>query len=290
MPSASEGGRAEISPGSGTGAVLDGRQVRIAAVRDVTERKRAEEEFRQRQAEIRRLERINTLAQMAAGLAHELNQPLAAILNYSSGSVGMLREAGTTVDQVLPALEAISAEAKRAGDIIGWLRSFVRKQGPALAPLDVNVRIRQTAELMRHDLDQARITLRLDLSEPLPNAMGGSVQIDQVLVNLIRNAVEAMRSGNADGSEIAVRTSLDQDFVKVDVIDLGCGMSPDHIGSMFEPFFTTKPDGIGMGLAISRAIVIDCGGELTASPGSNGGMTMTFTLPLERGLAKGGVP
>jgi PAS domain S-box-containing protein len=272
----------------GRSAVLDGRQVRITALRDVTERRRAEKELRQRRNEIDRLDRINTLGQMAGGLAHELNQPLAAILNYSSGSVGMVRDAGATAEQVLPALEAISAEARRAGDIIAWLQSFIRKQEPTRRPLHVNERIRHTIELLNHNLNQARIVLSLELTEPLPAAVGGTVQVDQVLVNLIHNAIEAMQSPGAAGSAVTVRSCLDGGFIRVEVADLGCGMSADRVGSMFEPFFTTKADGIGMGLAISRAIIIDCGGELTASPGPHGGMTMSFTLPVDPAATRTG--
>jgi C4-dicarboxylate-specific signal transduction histidine kinase len=146
-------------------------------------------------------------------------------------------------------------------------------------------------EHLDHNLNQARIILSLELTEPLPPAVCGTVQVDQVLVNLIHNAIEAMQSPEAAGSALTVRSSVDGDFVRVDVADLGCGMSPDRVGSIFEPFFTTMQDGIGMGLAVSRAIVIDCGGELTARPGPHGGMTMSFTLPVASAAAsEGGMP
>jgi C4-dicarboxylate-specific signal transduction histidine kinase len=228
--------------------------------------------------EICRLDRIKTLGQIASGFAHELNQPLSAILNYAAGAIELINRGEDSMDRIASGVRAVAGEAKRAGKIIQWMRSFVRKQEPSPTPVDINALIREGVRLLDHELRQAKISTRLSLgSQSTVNA--DSVQIIQVLVNLIRNSIEAIQADAAAASELSISSSTQGDWVKVAVKDRGCGLPAEHLNELFNPFFTTKPTGMGLGLAICRDIIAGCGGELAGAMNPDGGMTFSFTLP-----------
>jgi len=246
---------------------------------DITERKRAEERAREQQAELSHLERARTMGQMASGLAHELRQPLGAIVNYASACRTMLGAGRMELASVADALGEIATEATRASEIIRRLRAMVKKQRPEGRPASANELVREAVSLLSFDLRQAGIEPALDLAGGLPQVWADAVQIQQVLVNLVHNAIEAMQSIEPATRSLVLATRGGEDgIVRVDVVDKGSGVPPEDLGSIFDSFFTTKPQGLGMGLALCRTIIEDHGGHLSAAVNPAGGMTLSFTL------------
>jgi two-component system sensor kinase FixL len=249
-------------------------------VRDITDRKRTEAALRQQEAAIEHLGRQNTMGEMAAGLAHELNQPLASILNYAGGSLSAIQNGGATAESLVPGLQEIMVETRRASEIIRRLRSFIRKHEPRRESADINAMVTDAVHMLEYDLKQAAIRLEMSLSPEVPPVFVDQVQMVQVMVNLLRNARDAMVDPAAKGRELRVASFVCKEGVRVDVSDNGCGVSSEHLERLFNPFFSTKPQGLGMGLAISRTIVNSTGGQLTATRNTQqGGMTFSVTLP-----------
>ena len=255
------------------------------AVRYAIQRKAAEKTARAHEAELAHLSRVSTMGQMASGLAHELNQPLAAILNYASVCLAQIESQPGSPATALTAIQEVMNETRRAGTIISRMRSFVRKQQPQTVPLDMNELVRESVRMMEFELRHQQVRPRLELAPDLPKALGDAVQIEQVLVNLVFNALEAMGDAGSSRKGLTVRTaSNDQGrSVRVCVVDTGPGMSPDDLGRLFEPFFTTKPKGMGMGLNISRSIIESLGGRLLAARNPDSGMQFCFTVPATEG-------
>jgi PAS domain S-box-containing protein len=254
-------------------------------IRDVTERKRAEDEVRQRQAQLAHVARLSTLGEMAAGVAHELHQPLAAIVNFTSGCERRLRTDGTQPPEILHALGQISAQALRAGEIIRRIRQFIRKEEPSFEWIDVNTLIRNVRQLCEADAQSLGVDLRLELAATLPRIRANGIQIEQVLLNLIRNGFEAMESLNGRPKRLEIRTAATDTDIEIAVSDSGRGLPSELLDRAFEPFFSTKSNGIGLGLGISRSIVEEHGGRLLAKAGSGRGATFRFTLPIAHGPA-----
>jgi PAS domain S-box-containing protein len=252
----------------------------ISTGRDITERKHAEEQARRHQAELAHVARLSTMGEMASGLAHELNQPLAAIMNYTQGTVRRMRSGTASHEELLAALEQVRIQAERAGEIIRRLRNFVRKGDPQRTLVDVNTMVREVLDLVEPDLRRHDVRLRLELTAGLPKVLADTVQIEQVILNLVLNGQEAMEAVPRDRREILIRSESPQpDTVAVWVHDTGPGLSAQTGEQAFDPFFTTKPKGMGMGLSISRTIVEAHGGRLVLVPGTTGGATFQFTLP-----------
>ncbi|MEO8601668.1 MAG: ATP-binding protein [bacterium] len=246
---------------------------------DVTERKRAEEVARQRQAELTHVLRLSTMGEMAAGLAHEINQPLAAIVNYAHGTARRLRDDPRVVAAVLPVIDSIATEALRAGEIIRRLRHMVRKEACRQDWMDVNALIAEAARLVEPEARQRSVDIDLYLSTSLPPVLGDGIQIEQVVLNLLRNAIEAMTDVTGRRYlQVATRPVPDEG-VEVAVRDTGPGMAPEVALHVFDPFFSTKPSGLGMGLSISRTIVESHNGRLWATPNPDGGTTFRVVLP-----------
>lgn len=261
-------------------AFLDGSETdTVAFVLDLSFRRRMEEMARQQLEAIAHLARVTTVGEMAAGLAHELNQPLGAILN----NAGVALDAVAEIDApplIADALEDISSEAKRAGDIIHRVRDFVRKQRPKFAPVQVNSLIREAVRLLAADLRHACVYSDLKLADRLPPAKADNVQVEQVLVNLLRNALDAMASVPPAARRLSIVSDADNVSVRVRVIDAGSGATPEQLDDMFSAFFTTKPNGMGMGLAICRSIIEAHGGHIRATANPDRGITVEFTLPI----------
>ena len=266
-------------------AIRDGEGVIIgilASGDDVTDRRRMEQRMREQEAELAHSLRLGTLGELATGLAHELNQPLAAIKNFAQGCARRIRAGNAQPGDLLEAIEQVNAQATRAGEIIRRMRSFVRKREPARAPIDVNQAIREVADLLARDVARLGVALALELDEELPAALADMVQVEQVVLNLARNGLEAvalepgrgrrrltMRSGPGEAGEIMVSVS-----------DTGRGVAPADVANLFEPFFTTKAEGLGMGLSISRSIIEAHQGRLWVEPNPGGGSIFRFTLPV----------
>jgi C4-dicarboxylate-specific signal transduction histidine kinase len=212
-----------------------------------------------------------------------LNQPLGAILNYAGACLEQAESRRELPPSMLTALREIMNESRRAGAIISRLRSFVRKQSPRGVPLDVNELVEESINLLGFELHHQGIRPRLLLTEPLPKVVADPIHIEQVLVNLMYNALEAMEESGKSGSGVTVQTALAPGgAVEVSIIDNGPGVAPDRMPRLFEAFFTTKPKGLGMGLNISRTIIESHGGRLEAAANPGGGMKFSFTLPLAR--------
>lgn len=245
---------------------------------DVTERRRAEEAARQHQAELTHVLRVTSMGEMAAGLAHELNQPLAAIANYAQGSMRRLRANPPQVEPVLAVIDDIAAEALRAGEIIRRLRSLIRKEAPRQDWVDLNELVGEVLRLLEPETRQHAVTVRVHADARLPALIADRIQIEQVILNLVRNAVEAMRE--VEGRrELDIRTiAVGDDLVEVSVRDTGPGLPAALVDHVFDPFVSTKPAGLGMGLSISRTIIEAHQGRLWASA-SVGGAHFHFTLP-----------
>jgi PAS domain S-box-containing protein len=257
----------------------------MGTVADISPRKAAEESARIREVELAHLSRIATMGHMASGLAHELNQPLAAILNYASVCLDQIESGKGSPAAALTAIQELMNETRRAGALISRMRSFVRKQEPQSVPLDINELVRVSLSMMEFELRRQRIRPHLELDANLPKVLGDAVQIEQVLINLLFNALEAMSDGTSRRNALMLRTALHDEgrSVQVCIVDTGSGMSPENLSRLFEPFFTTKAKGLGMGLNISRSIIETLGGRLSAATNSDRGMQFCFTVPVAEG-------
>ena len=254
--------------------------------RDVTERKRIEAEARQHQAELSYLLRLSTVGEMAAGLAHELNQPLAAITNYAKGCARRIVSSAGKPSQIVPALEEIAAQAMRAGDIIRRLRNLSRKGEVRREPVDVNELVREVARFVDAEAHERAVRLQLDLAPQLPQVCADAIEMEQVILNLVRNGLEAVSGVEGGARELLLRTTAADDTLEIAISDTGEGLAADVAEKMFDPFFSTKPGSLGMGLSISRSIVEAHGGRLWATPNLPRGTTFRFTLPVTSNIAE----
>jgi PAS domain S-box-containing protein len=256
---------------------------RVSVNRDITDRTRAEEEARHRRAELAHVSRLATMGEMASGLAHELNQPLSAILYYARGCGRRLRAGGWDFDEVLGVIEKVAVQAERAGAIIDRLRAFVRKRRPQLSPLDINLVVREAVSFAEHEARENGVNINLQLCTTPRPVLADIIQIEQVILNLLRNAIEAMGETEPGNRRLTLQTSnAGSDAVMCAVGDTGCGFSAETASQLFDAFYTSKPDGMGMGLPISRSIIESHGGRLWATPNLSGGATFRFTLPVYR--------
>jgi two-component system, LuxR family, sensor kinase FixL len=260
----------------------DGRPVRVVGVHvDVTERRRADEALRQTQAELAHAARLTALGQLTASIAHEVNQPLSAIL--ANARAGLRWLAGGSLDpgELRAVWEDVAKDASRASEVIQRVRELLKKSPARPTPLDVNAVVHEVVALVRSELLRQRVSLRTELADPLAPVQGDRVQLQQVLLNLFVNGIEAMSGVAGRPRELIVRSGTDgAGGVLVAVRDSGGGLDPKSVEGIFEPFYTTKADGMGMGLSICRSIIESHGGRLWAAPNSDGsGATFCFTLP-----------
>jgi PAS domain S-box-containing protein len=252
----------------------------VGTTMDITEQKHAEQErerLRQLEVDLAHINRVNMMGELAAALAHEIKQPIAAAVANAGACLGFLD--GERPD-ILEAREAASGTigcARRAAEIIDHVRSLFKKSLPQREAVDVNELIREISLLLKNDIRRNSVTVQLELEENLPEISGDRVQLEQVLMNLMLNAIEAMH--DAKGDLTITSQSTDDGHLSVSVSDTGVGIPADKINQIFDTFFTTKPQGTGMGLAISRSIVESHGGRLWATANSGRGSTFQFTLP-----------
>ncbi len=257
----------------------------ISIQRDVTERKRLEDLQRQHEAELAQVARLSTLGEMASGLAHELNQPLAAIANYATGSLRRLKRQADNPANLVPALEQIAAQADRSARIIQSLREFVGRREPRRSSFQLNELVHHALELAAFDLRRRGVEVRLELANDLPRLIGDTIQIEQIILNLIRNAVEAMEHTPIAERLLSINTAeADGPYQVLRVADVGEGIDPQRRDRVFDPFFTTKEDGMGVGLTISRTIAEAHGGRLTFEPNTPQGTVFVLHLPAPRSV------
>jgi two-component system sensor kinase FixL len=254
----------------------------VATVHDLTARRRAEEQMRQHEAELAHVLRVSTMGEMAASLAHELNQPLNAIANDLRACEAYARAPQIDSGKLAPLLKRAGAEALRAGSIIHHLREFLQKGTLSLEVVDLGSLVREVTDLLRREIEENQVTLRLNLAPRRLPIHADTIQIEQVIVNLIRNAIEAMRNARHGSRVLELETTSTGDgMAELAVRDTGEGISKELAEQMFEPFFTTRAEGLGMGLAISRSILEAHNGRLWIDPqDSSTGATVRFALPL----------
>jgi signal transduction histidine kinase len=253
----------------------------IGAIQDVTQRRRADDALRHAQAELARVARLTTMGELTASLAHEINQPLTAIMSNGVAGLRWLKRDTPDLAEAQNALQQIVQDAARAGEVIRGIRALAMKSGPQLITLDVNGVIQEVLALTRGELHRHGVALHTDLSTGGRSVLGDRVQLQQVLLNLILNGIDAMKTVTDRARELSVSTAVCEPVsLLVTVEDTGTGLDPSVARRIFDPFFTTKPDGLGMGLSICRSIVDAHGGELWASPRAPCGTALRFTIPL----------
>jgi signal transduction histidine kinase len=250
---------------------------------------RAAAELQRRQAQARadehlqqlaHLSRVGAMGEMASLIAHEMNQPLASILTYTQACLRLVREEPKASPELVEAMRSAAAEAERAGAIIRHLRGFVRKGQAQAAEADVNALVAEAVGLAGMEARREQVRLVLEPARELPSARVDWVQIEQVVLNLVRNSIEALRDRGAGAREVLVRTAqLPLRRIEVSVHDSGPGVQPRLAERVFEPFYSTKPEGMGIGLAICRSIVENHGGRLWLDTGNGAGATFRFQLP-----------
>jgi C4-dicarboxylate-specific signal transduction histidine kinase len=249
---------------------------------DITERKRAEEALHKAQTELAHVTRVATLGEMSASIAHEINQPLGAVVNNASACLRWLAGQTPNLEEARKSAANIVRDGHRAGEIIGRIRALAKKAPPRKDWLDINEAILEVIALARSQAQNSRVSLQTQLSKEVPLILGDRIQLQQVILNLIINAIEAM-SGVGDGPrELEVGSGKHEPRgVLVTVRDSGPGLDPQSLDHLFTAFYTTKPQGMGMGLAISRSIIEAHGGRLWATANEHRGATFQFTLPAD---------
>jgi len=253
----------------------------VGTVIDVTERKRAEEErerLRQLEADLAHVNRVSTLGEMAASLAHEIKQPIAAAITSANSCMEWLAHEPPNLDRARAAAARIDKYGNRAVEIIDRIRSLYKKSPPQRELVDINGIIHEMLTLLKGEVDRYPVAMRTDLSAELPKIMADRVQLQQVFMNLVLNAIEAMKDS---GGELTVKSQLQDGQLQFSVSDTGVGLPKEKMDQIFSAFFTTKPQGSGMGLAISRSIVESHGGRLWATANDGRGATFHFTLPTQ---------
>jgi PAS domain S-box-containing protein len=252
----------------------------LAVTRDLTDRVRESEALQEAQAELAHVTRVMTLGELTASIAHEVNQPLAAIVADANASLNWLAASPPDLGSVREALGAIVKDGHRASEVIQRVRQLARKTSPQKARLDMNDVIRDVVPLIGTEMRSHEVSLRIDLAPALPPVLADRVQLQQVLINLVMNGIEAMASIDGRSRELVIRSQPgDDDHVVVAVQDAGVGIDAQKTDQLFSAFYTTKPDGMGMGLSISRSIIEAHGGRLWATPNPDHGATFHFALP-----------
>jgi len=256
-------------------------------VRDLTEQKQNQEALLEQRERLARVGRLSTMGEMTASIAHEINQPLTAISAYSTACMKLLEKDSTDVSRVLDGLRKLNEQSLRAGAVIERIQRFVRHEGSEKKLIDLNELMRDLVHLAAADARLHSVDLHFELQDDLPQVYGDPVQIQQVALNLIRNAIDAMLEVHcAYGADVVVRTQRCDEGVEVAVIDLGTGVTEDNEALVFSPFHTTKAEGMGMGLSICRSIVRHHGGDLNFVNNKGRGeaahgCTFYFRLPVE---------
>lgn len=255
---------------------------------DVTKREQAEARARQHQTELAHVSRLSTMGEMSSAIAHELNQPLCAILASAQASLRLLKVGRPAEGPVLEALEQVALQAKRAGDIIKHLREFTRRRAFHRSTIEMADVVREAAGLVAAEARPHNVRISIDVADDIPPVLGDTIQLEQVLVNLMRNGMEAMEDTEDGRRRLDIHVGKPQpDVVEVSIRDYGRGLPDVDHERIFEPFFSTKTEGMGIGLAISRSIVELHGGRLWATPAADGGAVFHFTVPAGTGSQNG---
>jgi two-component system, LuxR family, sensor kinase FixL len=256
----------------------------LGASTDITQRKETELELQRQRGELAHLTRVSTMGELSASLAHELNQPLTAILSNAQAAQRFLIANPAELEELREILKDIVKDNTRASEIIQRMRALVKKEELAFAPIDLGSVVRDVAALVRSDAILQGVRILLEVNPDLPPVRGDKVQLQQVVLNLLLNAFDAMKDCPANEREVkVVAETVCASLLKLTVRDRGAGLNGDSLDKIFEPFYTTKRDGLGMGLAISRSIIDAHGGRLWAESNRDRGATFYCTLPVNDG-------
>jgi C4-dicarboxylate-specific signal transduction histidine kinase len=261
-------------------------QVRLSGlVADITARKNAEHQIELQRRELAHLTRVSVVGELSGAIAHELNQPLTAILANAQAARRMLVNGAPNFSDLAEALDDIVQANGRAGEVISRVRRLLKKGESRFEPVDVNELFRSTLKLLHSELIGRRIKIRLDLVEHVPLALGDPVELQQVLLNLMMNASDAMSSTASRRRLLTLTTRITKDgFVEGVVSDQGRGIAPGQQGRLFEPFYTTKEHGLGLGLPICSTIINSHGGDLRITNNEGGGARAVFVLPAQKAM------
>jgi signal transduction histidine kinase len=258
----------------------DGGLEYIAAVQDVTERRLSEEALDKARSELAHVARVKSLGVMTASIAHELNQPLLGITTNASTCLRMLGADAPNIDGARETARRTIRDANRASDVITRLRALFSKKDAAPASVNLNEAAQEVIELFQRELERGRVILRMEFADNLPLIMGDRVQLQQVILNLVRNASDAMSTVNDRSRELTVRSERDEgDCVRLIIRDTGVGLDQESADRLFQPFYTTKNDGMGIGLSLSRSIIEAHHGRLWATMNDGPGTTFSFSIP-----------
>jgi len=267
-------------------ATLTGRQKRTNEMlqAEMAERQRADDALQKAQADLARVTRATTLGEMVASIAHEVNQPLAAVVINGNACLRWLAGETPNLDEARAAVEHIVGDGHRAGKVIAQIRALVENTPPKRVRLNINELVLDTIALAHREIAKNQAVVRTELAADLPAVVGDRVQLQQVFLNLIMNGLEAMSAVTDRPREMRInsRQSNDMDGVLIEVRDCGGGIEPESMDQLFDPFFSTKPEGIGMGLSICRSIITAHGGRLWAAPNPDHGATFMFAIPANR--------
>lgn len=256
----------------------DGRRLFTGFVRDLTERQQTQARLQELQDDLLHVSRLRSMGQMAAAIAHELNQPLTATSNYIAAATRLLDAQQPDPARIRQAMEYAMEQTRRSGEIIRRLRSFLGRGETTRQPETVAKLVEEASALALVGMKERGVTVRLLLDATLPQVLADRVQVEQVLLNLLRNAVEAMETSTR--RELTLRAEHRDGMVAISVADTGSGIAQAIAAQLFQPFVTTKRDGMGIGLSVCRAIVEAHGGRLWVEPNDGGGSLFRFTLPL----------
>jgi PAS domain S-box-containing protein len=251
----------------------------VGVCADITKRREAEELLEQQVAHLAHLARLSTVGELVASISHEVNQPLYAIGNFSAAIVAALEAENPPMDTVRQCSAQIGKAVLRAGDIIRRVRSYVARGSPERRPINLEAIARESAALLSAEARRQRVQIQLDVQPPAGPLLADPVAIQQVLVNLLRNALESLADIDGRPRSVALAARPADGFIEVSVSDSGCGLNAESQRELFIPFYTSKPEGMGMGLAISKSIIEAHGGRIWAEPNAGGGTTLRFTLP-----------
>ncbi len=258
----------------------DDRTQHVGTIHDITDRKLADYELRNMHNRIAHFGRVSTMGEMATGMAHEINQPLTAIASYAQACRRLLMGGNSEIDEIAAALEQIAQQALRAGEVIRRMRAFARHHEARMKPVGANRLLEELVELAQTDAHHHNVRLLVEADADAPMVCADAVQIQQVLLNLVRNAIDAMQTIPEPSREVVLRTRVaEQGEIEFMVADRGAGLPPELSSQVFTAFFTTKPSGTGLGLSISQSIIKVHGGRLWCTDNPGGGARFFFSLP-----------
>jgi len=246
---------------------------------ETTERRRAEDRARKHEDELAHVSRISVIDEMTSSLAHELRQPLAAINNYAAGCIRRLGRDNSNPADIGQALDMISQQADRAGQIISRVRGYMQKREPRRDPVNLNHAIREASAMIGQELADQQVRLELELTEKMPKVMADIIELEQLIINLSKNAIDAMADTAPDKRRLTIKSWLDTNRIFVEVADTGPGFDEEDFDTLWEPFYSHKAGGLGLGLAICRTIVETHGGRIKVEGASSSGSVVVFELP-----------